>query len=232
MDVIPADMPSDDLQTAILDAQATLARAGDAVLPRDPLRFLLAGLSAVLGVFGRSTRRWERAVADVIAARDPLTDNDRAAIWTAMEDGAFRGMKQEARRVVRTLDRRLMALIGLCCGGAFVLGALSVVALLVLGVSASVPQTSPACSAATPGTPASGCVWLRRLLRRPRRPQPPGSTDRRSCHRRLGEGRSLPPCRLTPLFLSVAPVACSAANPYPRPNGPPPPPPRPFSPRC
>jgi hypothetical protein len=123
VDIAPRDMPSDDLQTAIQEAQATLQQGGNALMPHDPLRFVMAGLSHLLGVLGRSTRRWERAVADVIAARAPLTDDDRAGIHTAIEDGAFRGMKVEARRVIRTLDRRLAVLIGLSVAGAFVLGA-------------------------------------------------------------------------------------------------------------
>jgi hypothetical protein len=127
-------MPSDDLQTAIQEAQTTLQQGGNALMPQDPLRFVLAGLSHLLGVLGRSTRRWERAVADVIAARDPVTDDDRAALIEAMENGAYRGMRIEAQRVVRTLDRRGAARIGLCLGGAYVLGALSVVALLVSGI--------------------------------------------------------------------------------------------------
>jgi hypothetical protein len=128
------DMPSDDLQTAIQEAQTTLQQGGNTLMPHDPLRFVMAGLSHLLGVLGRTTRRWERAVADVIAARSPITENDRAAMRTAMEDGAYRAMRIEAQRVVRTLDRRQTAVIGLGFGGAYVLGVLSVLALLAFGV--------------------------------------------------------------------------------------------------
>jgi hypothetical protein len=78
-------------------------------------------LSGVLGVFGRTTTRWERAVADVIAARNPLSDHDRAALKAdlveAVENGAFRGMRKEAQRMVRTFDRRLAAMFGVSVGG-------------------------------------------------------------------------------------------------------------------
>nr|WP_294516034.1 hypothetical protein [uncultured Rhodopila sp.] len=147
MDIAPPDMPSDDLQAAIVSAQEDLARAGESPFLRsDPYRFITAALSAVLGVFGRSTRRWERAVADVIAARDPLTDNDRAALVEATENGAYRAMRIEAQRVVRTLDRKTMALIGLCCGGAYALGVLSVLALLAFGVLREKAEAIPGLS--------------------------------------------------------------------------------------
>jgi hypothetical protein len=51
----------------------------------------------------------------------------------AMENGAYRGMRIEAQRVVRTLDRKQTGLIGLGFGSAYVLGALSVLALLISG---------------------------------------------------------------------------------------------------
>jgi hypothetical protein len=128
MDIAPAGMPSDDLQTAIQEAQATLQQAGEAAPKRDPLRLVLAGLSAVLGIFARSTRRWERAVADVIAARDPLTGEERATLRAdlaeAAEKGAYRGMRIEAQRVVRTLDRKQITLLGVTHGAALVIGLL------------------------------------------------------------------------------------------------------------
>jgi hypothetical protein len=87
-------------------------------------------------VFGRSITRWERAVQDVIDARDPLPEADRQALRaelvTAVEDGAYRGMRKEAGRMVRTLDRRLAVQIGLSVGSAFVAGALSVLGVLVV----------------------------------------------------------------------------------------------------
>jgi hypothetical protein len=136
-------MPSDDLQAAIQEAQTTLQQGGNALLPQDPLRFVMAGLYHVLGVLGRSIRRWERAVADVISARDPLTDNDRAALVEATENGAYRAMRIEAQRVVRTLDRKQTALIGLGFGGAYALGVLTVLALLAFGVLREKPEAIP-----------------------------------------------------------------------------------------
>src|ERR1700723_3639803 len=123
MDVVIGNIPADELQDLILSAQSDLARAADAdVLRRDPYRLILAGLSGILGVFGRSISRWERAVQDVINARDPLPEADRqalrAALVAAVEDGAYRGMRKEAGRMVRTPDRCLAVQIGLSVGGA------------------------------------------------------------------------------------------------------------------
>ena len=137
MDVVTGNIPADDLRDLIQSAQSDLALAADAdVLRRDPYRLILAGLSGILAVFGRSISRWERAVQDVIDARDPLPEADRqalrAALVAAVEDGAYRGMRKEAGRMVRTLDRRLAVQIGLSVGGAFVAGALSVLGILVV----------------------------------------------------------------------------------------------------
>jgi hypothetical protein len=137
MDVARPDMPSDDVLALIQSAQADLARAGEGgPLRRDPYRNVLIGLSATLSVFGRSISRWERAVADVIAARDPLPEADRVALKAdlvaATEDGAYRGMRKEAQRMVRALDRRLVVLIGLWVGGAYVVGVASVIAFLAI----------------------------------------------------------------------------------------------------
>ena len=127
MDIIPRNLPADDLQAAIQAAQTDLAAAAEAgPVRRDPYRLILAALSGVLAVFDRSITRWERAVADVIAARDPLSANDRALLRAEMADaaqkGAYEGMRKEAQRMVRTLDRRLTTQIGLVVGAAFLLG--------------------------------------------------------------------------------------------------------------
>ena len=132
MDVVTGNIPADDLRDLIQSAQSNLALAADAeVLRRDPYRLILAGLSGILVVFGRSITRWERAVQDVIDARDPLPEADRQALRAelvaAVEDGAYRGMRKEAGRMVRTLDRRLAVQIGLS-----VAGALSVLGVLVV----------------------------------------------------------------------------------------------------
>src|SRR5271166_1588338 len=104
MDIAPVNMPADDLDALIQSAQANLALASEAPsMRRDPFRPVLAALSGTLAVFGRSIRRWERAVADVIAARDPLPEEDRQALRAelvaAVEDGAYRGMRKEAARM-------------------------------------------------------------------------------------------------------------------------------------
>ena len=136
-EIIRQQAEADDLRDLIQSAQSNLALAADAeVLQRDPYRLILAGLSGILGVFGRSISRWERAVQDVIDARDPLPEADRQALRaelvTAVEDGAYRGMRKEAGRLVRTLDRRLAVQIGLSVGGAFIAGALSVLGFLAV----------------------------------------------------------------------------------------------------
>lgn len=127
--------PSDDLAGLIEAAQADFAAAAASVpLRRDPYRGILAGLSATLGVFGKSITRWEQAVADVVASRDPLPAKDRAALVTelvaATKLGAFEAMRVEANRMVRTLDQALVVRIGLCVGGAYVLGVLSVLGFI------------------------------------------------------------------------------------------------------
>jgi hypothetical protein len=132
-----AKPPPDDLAGLIEAAQADFAAAAASVpLRRDPYRGILAGLSATLGVFGKSITRWERAVADVIASRDPLPAADRAALVTelvaATKQGAFEAMRTEAKRMVRTLDQALVVRIGLCVGGAYVLGVLSVLGFIAI----------------------------------------------------------------------------------------------------
>lgn len=143
MDIAPANMPSDELRAAIEAAQADLAQAAD--LPsmrKDPVRLVLMAISGTLGVLGRSTTRWERAVADVIAARDPMTEEDRAALIAAVEDGAYRGMRKEAQRMVRTLDSKLSVQIGL---GAVAVAVVSVMATVAfLAVTHTGPYSLPA----------------------------------------------------------------------------------------
>lgn len=132
MDVAPP-ASSDDLRVLIQSAQADLALAAEVPSMRnEPFRLILAGLSGTLAVFGKSITRWERAVADVIAAHDPLTEEDRVAIIAATEEGAYRGVRQETKRMVRTLDRGTAVKVGLWVGGAYVLGAVSVVGFLAI----------------------------------------------------------------------------------------------------
>jgi len=130
----------DDLAISIALAQADLATAAEAkALRRDPYRVLLVGLSMSLGVFGKAITRWDSAVADVIASRDPLPAEERAVLVhelvAATKQGAFEGMRKEAARMVRTLDRGLAVRIGLGVGGAFAAGVLATVGtFLLLGV--------------------------------------------------------------------------------------------------
>jgi hypothetical protein len=125
-------MPSDDLLTAIETAQKELAQASQTPhLRKDPIRFVLSGISATLGVLGRSTVRWERAVSDIITVvRKPVSDDERAALIEAVENGAYNGMRKEAQRMLRTFDRSQARNTGLAVGGAFVAGALATGALL------------------------------------------------------------------------------------------------------
>jgi hypothetical protein len=133
VDIAAREIPSDELQDAIASAQASLLQACDAVgTGQDPVRLVLAGLSDTIGIFGKSIRRWERAVADVIAARKPVSDNDRAELVEAVEVGAYNGMRKEAQRMVRTFDRNLAAMFGISVGGAFIVGALAAWALIAI----------------------------------------------------------------------------------------------------
>lgn len=130
------NMPSDDLRAAIEAAQQDLAQASQAPqLRKDPLRFVLSGISATLGVLGRNTVRWEKATADVVAARNPMSKEERdalrAEIIEAVENGANRGMRAEAKRMIRTIDSRLAVQIGIATGGAFVLGVVVVLVWLL-----------------------------------------------------------------------------------------------------
>jgi hypothetical protein len=133
MDIMPRNVPADELQALIETARADLAAAEESpFIRRDPYRLLLSATGDTLAVFGRSITRWERAVQDVIDAR-VLSDEDRAAIVTATEDGAYKAMRKEANRIVRTIDRRLATQIGLTAAGAFVAGAVAVLAVQFLG---------------------------------------------------------------------------------------------------
>ena len=132
--------PSDDLLDLISATQADFAAAAETgPLRRDPYRGILAALSGVLTILVKSVSRWEKTVTEVIAARDPLPAEERAVLVqelvAATKQGAFEGMRKEAARMVRTLDRGLAVRIGLGVGGAFVVGVLATVGtFLLLGV--------------------------------------------------------------------------------------------------
>ena len=135
-EAVPSVPPTDDLVEAVAKVQADLTRAGmTGPMRRDPYRLLLGVQSAMLGVHLKNVHRWERAVADVIAARDPLPPEQRAALAASLveatEQGAFQAMRKEAARMVRTLDRALMLRVALGIGGAYVAGGLSVLAVFV-----------------------------------------------------------------------------------------------------
>ena len=124
-----------ELEAAVIDAQAKLARAGEAAeMRRDPYQLVLAGLSAALGVLPGTVRRWDAAVADVIAARHPLTPEERAdlvrELVEATKEGAYEGTRKEAARMVRRLDHGLAVRMGLWVDGAFVAGCLLTVGAL------------------------------------------------------------------------------------------------------
>jgi len=131
---------ADDLVISIKLAQADLEAAVETkALRHDPYRAILIGLSMSLGVFGNAITRWDSAVTDVIAARDPLPAAERAVLVqelvTATKQGAFESMRKEAARMVRTLDRGLAVRIGLGVGGAFAAGVLATVGtFLLLGI--------------------------------------------------------------------------------------------------
>jgi hypothetical protein len=126
VDIAPHEIPSDELQAAIVSAQASLAQACEvAGTGQDPIRLVLAALADTIGIFGKSIRRWERAVADVIVAQDPLSDDDRSKLVKAVEDGAYNATRKEARRMIRTLDSKLVVTIGLAVGAAFIVGGLT-----------------------------------------------------------------------------------------------------------
>jgi hypothetical protein len=129
-----------ELEAAIAGAQAKLAQAAATNAMRyDPYQHVLTGLSGTLGAFLKSIWRWEEATKAVIAARHPLTEEERAdlvlALVAATEKGAFEGTRKEAARMIRRLDHGLSVRIGLLVGGTFVAGSLLTLGVL-LGASA------------------------------------------------------------------------------------------------
>ena len=127
-----------ELEAAVAEAQAKLAQAAASKAMRhDPYQYVLSGLSGTLGVLPKVVRRWEEAVEDVIAARHPLTPEERAdlvrELVEATKDGAYEGTRKEAARMIRRLDHGLAVRMGLYVGGAFVAGcALTVGAFVYL----------------------------------------------------------------------------------------------------
>ncbi len=134
----PPDDPAPaagDLEAAVAEAQAMLAEAGETPeMRRDPYRIALAGLSLTIGALPRTVRAWDEAVKDVIAARHPLSQEERAdlarAVVEATKDGAYEGTRKEAARMIRRLDHTVAVRMGLYVGAAFVAGCVLTVGAL------------------------------------------------------------------------------------------------------
>lgn len=129
MDV--AEPTADDLAASATEIQAAIAEVAETgPMRRDPFRLVLAILSMVVGYLLKTTRRWEHAVADVIAARQPMPPEAMealihrivAASQAGSREGAGAEMKLAARRLVWRLDRRLIGQIALAGTGLFVAG--------------------------------------------------------------------------------------------------------------
>jgi len=128
---------NEELDALVSEAQDLLGRAGDnEVIRRDPYRLLIAGASVAVGLLPTMARRWDAAVDAVIAARHPMTPEERAdlvqALVGATEKGAFEGTRKEAARMIRRLDHGLAVRMGLYVGGAFVAGSLLTLGALFL----------------------------------------------------------------------------------------------------
>ena len=120
-----AGIPSDreeagELRRKIREAQAALAEAAESgPMQRDPYRLLLLGAISSLEASA------ETADA-MIAARSPLPPKHMEAliyrIETATEKGANTGMRAEAKRYLRAIDRKLAVQAALAVIGAFAAG--------------------------------------------------------------------------------------------------------------
>jgi hypothetical protein len=120
----PASTVTDEVATAISEAQAALTEAGQSEAFRgDPYAIVLHGLSLVLGVFPRLVHRLERAGSE---PRPVLTGEERIALHRELTDSvraaALAGTKQSALGLARAIDRRFAGWIGAGLGAAFVLG--------------------------------------------------------------------------------------------------------------
>lgn len=137
----PVVPTSDELVASVARAQQALREAAEkGGMRHDPVRYMLAAISDVLGVQIKTTRRWEGCVADVIAAREPFPVEQRVAlvegVIAASKAGALEGgqtgMREEARRIIRRFDRGTAIRAGLAVGGAYAAGGLTVAALALL----------------------------------------------------------------------------------------------------
>lgn len=108
---------AEHLEAAVAAAQAELAAAVQAgELRRDPLRFVLAALSASLGVFPVAVSRIEAAAS---CARPPLSARAEAELLHRVEQAARRGAAAAGPAVAR----RTAVLAGLALAAAALLGA-------------------------------------------------------------------------------------------------------------
>jgi len=126
---------AEELDASVAEAQAMLAQAAASKAMRhDPYRHILTGLSDTIGVLPTMVRRWEQAVRDVIAARHPLTPEERTdlarALVEATKEGAYEGTRKEAARMIRRLDHTVAVRMGLYVGAAFVAGCVLTVGAL------------------------------------------------------------------------------------------------------
>lgn len=130
----PPDPEPNTFAQAIAAAQADLALAGESgPMRRDPYRITLAAQSIMLGTFLEANNRWEQATDAVIAARNPLPPEHMEALKyelvTSTQNGASIAYRAEAKRYLRTIDRKLAMQIGSIVGAAFVAGGIVVAAL-------------------------------------------------------------------------------------------------------
>ncbi len=115
------------MEAAVADAQAMLAEAAESEpMRREPYRLIVQGFSVALGALVKTTRRWEGATSAVVEARQPFPQDERDALVRQVVEASKAAVREatrkEAGRMVRTLDRRQVARLGLGMGGAFMLG--------------------------------------------------------------------------------------------------------------
>lgn len=107
----------DDLALAVEAARAEIEQAIErGGLRRDPLRFVLAALSAALGVFPEAVRRFEGAAA---AERAPLSPKAETELLRRVEEAARRG----AAAAGPAVNRRTSVVFGIALAAAGLAGA-------------------------------------------------------------------------------------------------------------
>ena len=133
---------ADDMEASVATAQDMLAQASEVPAMRhDPFRLILGGLSAALGALVKTTRRWETATGNVVAAaagveaaRQPFPQDERdalvKAVTEASREAVNRAARKEAGMMIRAFDRKVVMLVGAGGAGAFVLGSVLTLAVL------------------------------------------------------------------------------------------------------